>query len=67
MGHLFHGTSRASPSQVLKYGFRTSNGNTGGVRMEQLESADKSRQTTANALFSRMLEAKMLEVQNAHV
>ena len=34
IGHLFHGVSLASPSHALKYGFRTANGSTGGVRFE---------------------------------
>lgn len=34
IGQRVQGASRAFPSQVLKYGFRTSNGNTGGVRVD---------------------------------
>lgn len=34
MGHLFHGVSLTSPSQVLKYGFLTARGTTGGVSLE---------------------------------
>lgn len=34
MGHLFHGVSLASPNHVLKYGFRTTKGKTGGVSFE---------------------------------
>jgi hypothetical protein len=37
MGHFSQGTSRALPSQVLKYGFRTIKGMTGGVRDEALQ------------------------------
>ena len=34
MGQWFHGDSRASGSHVLKYGFRTVSGSTGGVSLE---------------------------------
>ena len=34
MGHLFHGVSLASPSHVLRYGFLTVKGSTGGVSLE---------------------------------
>ena len=36
MGHRVHGASRAFPSQVLRYGFRTAKGRTGGVSVEAL-------------------------------
>jgi hypothetical protein len=64
MGHLFHGTSRALVSQVLKYGVRTINGSTGGVREEQLESAGSSTKTAANADLSRILEIGLLDDQS---
>jgi hypothetical protein len=63
MGHLFHGTSRALASQVLKYGVRTINGSTGGVRVEQLERAGSSKQNAANADSSRILEIGVLNNQ----
>lgn len=34
MGHLLHGGSLASLSHVLRYGFRTMRGSTGGVSLE---------------------------------
>ena len=34
MGHLVHGGSLASLSHVLRYGFRTMRGNTGGVSLD---------------------------------
>jgi hypothetical protein len=34
IGQRFHGTSLAFPSQVLKYGFLTIKGMTGGVKVE---------------------------------
>lgn len=34
MGHRSHGGPRALPSHVLRYGFRTINGTTGGVNVE---------------------------------
>ena len=34
MGHFVHGSSRAFPSHVLRYGFLTINGRTGGVRVD---------------------------------
>jgi hypothetical protein len=55
MGHLLHGTSRALASQVLKYGVRTINGSTGGVRVEQLESAGRSKVAAANADLSHIV------------
>jgi hypothetical protein len=61
MGHLFHGTSRALASQVLKYGVRTINGSTGGVRVEQLEFAHSSTTPAANADVSRILEIQLLD------
>jgi hypothetical protein len=61
MGHLFHGTSRALASQVLKYGVRTINGSTGGVRVEQLELAHSSTTAAANADVGRILEIQLLD------
>lgn len=43
MGQFSHGASRAFPSQVLRYGFRTINGRTGGVRVEALAQAASAR------------------------
>ena len=34
MGHLCHGGSLASPNHVLKYGFLTAKGTTGGVSFD---------------------------------
>jgi hypothetical protein len=34
IGHLLHGSSRAFCNHVLKYGFLTINGSTGGWRLE---------------------------------
>lgn len=34
MGQCCHGTSRALGSHVLRYGFRTMSGSTGGVRVD---------------------------------
>ncbi len=64
MGHLLHGTSRALASQVLKYGFRTINGNTGGVRVEQVESTGRSRQAVATADCSRIVRVGQLGIQS---
>jgi hypothetical protein len=67
MGHFFHGTSRALPSQVLKYGFRTIRGSTGGVRVEQLATADRSREAVANAELSHMLKARLLGMPSGRI
>jgi hypothetical protein len=67
MGHLLHGTSRALPSQVLKYGFRTISGSTGGVRVEQLATAGRSREAAANADFSHMLKAGLLGTPSGRI
>lgn len=56
MGHLLHGKSRALASQVLRYGFRTINGSTGGVRVEQSERAGRSRHAVAHADLSRIVK-----------
>lgn len=50
MGHFDHGLSLAFPNQVLRYGFRTINGSTGGV----------SREASAIA------ELNAMSIQHAH-
>jgi hypothetical protein len=41
MGHDSQGGPLAFPSHVLRYGFRTTNGKTGGVNLEALDIAAK--------------------------
>lgn len=53
MGHLSHGGSRER-TQVLRYGFRTINGKTGGVRVEALARAAAAAPTKR---FNRMSNA----------
>jgi hypothetical protein len=48
------------PSQVLRYGFRTINGKTGGVRLEQLESVKRRNEAAATADFSCMFAVGLL-------
>jgi hypothetical protein len=52
MGHFSHGLSLAFPSHVLRYGFRTIKGSTGGVNREH--SATAARR--ANAETGRMVK-----------
>jgi hypothetical protein len=47
MGHLVHGLSLALPSQVERYGFLTTNGRTGGVKVEA--ATDETSDVTATA------------------
>jgi hypothetical protein len=41
---------------VLRYGFRTINGSTGGVRLEQLEMVTSRKEAAATADLSNMVE-----------
>jgi hypothetical protein len=56
MGHLFHGFSRALCSHVLRYGFLTINGRTGGWRFEASTTLAKS--AAAAATKGRMVPIK---------
>ena len=56
MGHLFHGVSLASPSQVLRYGFLTTKGTTGGVRFEAPTGRLSSAEPAAIAVRSQYIE-----------
>lgn len=55
IGHLFHGVSLASPSQVLKYGLRTTKGNTGGVSFEAPTGRLSSAEPAATAETSQCI------------
>ena len=53
MGHFVHGSSRAFCSHVLRYGFLTINGRTGGVKVEAF--ATLARSAAAMAVISRIV------------
>ena len=55
MGHFSQGLSLAFPSHVLKYGLRTINGSTGGVKREDSTNEGTAAARTANAETSRMM------------
>lgn len=55
MGHLFHGDSLASPSQVLRYGFLTTKGTTGGVSFEAPTERLSSAEPAATAVRSQYI------------
>lgn len=57
MGHLFHGVSLASPSHVLKYGFLTAKGTTGGVSFEAPTGRLRSADPAASAVRSQRIES----------
>ena len=56
MGHLSHGVSLASPSHVLKYGFLTVRGNTGGVSFEASAERVSNAELAAAMLMSQCIE-----------
>lgn len=58
MGHLLHGSSLAFCSHVLRYGFRTINGRTGGVREE-------APATLASSAAAVKLRERMAAVDDA--
>lgn len=55
MGHLFQGVSLASPNQVLKYGFLTAKGTTGGVSLEAPTGRLSSAETAAIVVRSQCI------------
>ena len=55
IGHLFHGVTLASPSHVLKYGFLTVKGNTGGVSLEAPTGRLSSAELAATALKNQCI------------
>lgn len=55
MGHLFHGVSLTSPSHVLKYGFLTARGTTGGVSFEAFAGKLSSAEPAASAVRSQYI------------
>jgi len=61
MGHEVHGTSRAWPSQVLKYGFRTNNGSAGGVRLEAAERVECSTGAASATIDQRIVGSALQE------
>ena len=52
IGHLPHGSPLASWSQVLKYGFLTMSGRTGGASVEASAESPKSATAAAAAVRS---------------
>lgn len=60
VGQDSHGLPRASGSQVLRYGLRTTRGRTGGVRTEACVRATKKvLRTMVQAETSRMMHGKL--------
>lgn len=56
IGHLFHGVSLTSPSHVLKYGFLTAKGTTGGVSLEAPTGRLSSAEPAAIVVRSQCIE-----------
>lgn len=56
IGHLFHGEILASPSQVLRYGFRTVSGITGGVSVEACPVSRSAVPTASKATYKCILQ-----------
>ena len=50
IGHLSHGVSLALPNHVLKYGFRTARGSTGGVSTEAIAGRSSAEPAAAAAV-----------------
>ena len=55
MGHLFHGVSLASPSHVLRYGFLTVRGKTGGVSFEAPTERLRTAEPAARVMASQCI------------
>ena len=56
MGHFVHGSSRALPSHVLRYGFLTINGRTGGVSVDAEATLASSAADTVLKYMATMRE-----------
>ena len=56
MGHFFHGSLLASPSHVLRYGFRTMSGSTGGVSVDEWSFASAIAQKVVKNTEARIAE-----------
>jgi hypothetical protein len=62
MGHFLHGTSLAFPNQVLRYGFLTISGRTGGVRVEASTTLARSaEEATTTAASGRIVYGQWVE------
>ena len=55
MGQWLHGASRASGSQVLKYGLRTVSGSTGGVSLEASATDSASARAAATEAITPLM------------
>lgn len=66
MGHRVHGASRAFPSQVLRYGFRTAKGRTGGVSVEAVATVASAPRADRRLSFMMGVQRKT-ERSNADV
>ena len=58
MGHSCHGGSLASPNQVLRYGFRTIKGSTGGVKLDANAEPAAAATTSQRMLPNKMLSSR---------
>ena len=54
MGHFLHGSLLASPSHVLRYGFRTMSGSTGGVSVDECSFASAMAQKAVRNTAARI-------------
>ena len=65
MGHLVQGACRALPSQVLRYGFRTTKGRIGGVSTEAVAWATTVRRMDrSNFMAASRPKSDGLDVRN---
>ena len=61
MGHLVHGLSLALPSHVDRYGFLTTNGSTGGLRVEA--AAHETSEVTVRASEDNFMASRCKSIQ----